>query len=55
LRCTVRVPSGEVVKDVKMFEVDGDSPRPLDFRPGPSSATFTIPEIRTYAVIAVSW
>ncbi len=55
LRCTARVPSGRVVKDVKIFEVDADSPRPLDFTPGPSSATFTIPEMKTYAIIAVSW
>jgi hypothetical protein len=44
-----------VVKDVKIFEVDADSPRPLDFSPGPSSATFTTPEMKTYAIIAVSW
>jgi hypothetical protein len=55
LRCTARVPSGKVVRDVKIFEVDADSPRPLDFSPGPSSATITIPEMKTYAVIAVSW
>jgi len=55
LRCTARVPSGRVVKEVKMFEVDADSPRPLSFTPGSSSATFTIPEMKTYAIIAVSW
>jgi hypothetical protein len=55
LRCTARVPGGRVVKEVKMFEVDADSPRPLDFSPGSSSATFTIPEMKTYAIIAVSW
>ena len=55
LRCTARVPSGKVVKDVKMYEVDTDSPRQLTFSPGPSSATFTIPEMKTYAIIAVAW
>ena len=55
LRCTARVPSGKVVKDVEMYEVDADSPRPLRFNPGSSSATFTIPEMKTYAIIAVSW
>jgi hypothetical protein len=55
LSCTARVPSGMVVKDVKMYEVDAESPRPLSFSPGSSSATFTIPEMKTYAIIAVSW
>jgi hypothetical protein len=56
LRCTARVPSGNVVKDVKMYEIDAESPRALDFTPGPSSsATFTIPEMKTYAIIAVAW
>jgi hypothetical protein len=55
LRCTARVPGGQVVKDVVMYEVDADAPRPLDFTPGDSSATFTIPDMKTYAVIAVRW
>jgi hypothetical protein len=44
-----------VVKKVGMYEVGADSRRPLNFMPGPSSATFTIPEMKTYAIIAVSW
>ena len=55
LRCTIRVPSGKVVKEVMMYEVDAESPRPISFTPGPSSATFTIPQMKTYAVIAVNW
>ena len=55
LRCTVRVPSGKTVKDVAMFEVHAKAPRPLAFETGASSATFVIPEMGTYAVIAVSW
>jgi hypothetical protein len=55
LQCTMRVPGGNVVKEVKMYEVGADSRRPLNFMPGPSSATFTIPEMKTYAIIAVSW
>jgi glycosyl hydrolase family 42 (putative beta-galactosidase) len=55
LQCTVRIPGGNVVKEVKMYEVGGDSPRPIDFTPGPSSATFTVPELKTYAVLAVGW
>ena len=55
VHCTVRVPSGKVVNEVKMYEVDRDLPRPLPFSPGPSSAAFSIPEMKTYAMIAVSW
>jgi hypothetical protein len=55
LRCTIRVPSGKVVKEVMMYEVDAESPRPISFTPGPSSATFTVPQMKTYAVIAVNW
>ncbi len=43
------------MKEVKMFEVDAASPRPLDFTPGPASATFTIQEMKTYAIVAVGW
>ena len=55
LQCTVRVPGGDVVKEVKMYEVGADAPRPIDFTPGPSSAKFTIREMKTYAIVAVSW
>ena len=51
----VRVPSGQTVKDVTMYQVDASSPQPVTFTPTPSGATFTIPEIKTYAVVAVSW
>jgi hypothetical protein len=44
-----------VVKEVKMYEVGADAPRPVNFTAGHSSATFTIPEMKTYAIIAVSW
>jgi hypothetical protein len=55
VRCTLALPSGKVVKDVKMYEVGADSPQVLSFSPGPSSVSFTVPEMKTYVVIAVSW
>jgi hypothetical protein len=55
LRCTVRAPSGKTVKGVALYEVQEKAPRPLAFETGASSATFIIPEMGTYAVIAVSW
>jgi len=55
LQCTVRVPGGNVAKEVTMYEVDTESPRQLSFTPGPSSAKFMIPEMKIYAIVAVSW
>ena len=55
VRVTCAVPGGKFAKDVSLYEVEGDSPRGLNFTPGPSSVSFTIPEVKTYAVIAVSW
>jgi hypothetical protein len=55
VRCTCTLPHGAVAKDVRIYEVDGDSPRVLSFSPGSSSVSFTIPEVKTYAVIAVSF
>jgi len=55
LSCTVQIPSGKAVKNVKMYEVSAESPLPLNFTPGPSSATFTVPEMKTYVIIAVGW
>jgi len=52
---TCAVPEGKVAKDVSLYEVEGDSPRVLSFRPGPSWVSFTISEVKTYSVIAVSW
>jgi hypothetical protein len=55
VRVTCAVPKGKVAKDVRLYEVESDSPRALDFTPEPSLVSFTIPEMKTYAVIAVSW
>jgi hypothetical protein len=53
--CACTLPRGKAAKDVKMCEVDADRPRVLSFSPGPASVSFTIPEVKTYAVIAVSF
>ena len=55
LRCVVRVPAGKTAKGVALYKVQGKAPRPLAFEAGASSATFILPEMGTYAVIAVSW
>jgi hypothetical protein len=55
LQCRVRVPDGTVVKEVKMYEVGADSPTAVNFTAGHSSATFTVPEMKTYAIVAVGW
>lgn len=55
VQVTCATPDGKVVKDVSLYEVESESPRVLSFTPGRSSVTFTIPEVKTYAVIAVTW
>jgi len=55
VQVTCAIPDGKVAKDVSLYEVDSDSPRALSFMPKRSSVSFTIPEVKTYAVIAVSW
>jgi hypothetical protein len=55
VRVTCSIPDLKTAKDVSAYEVASDSPRSLSFMPGPSSVSFTIPEVKTYAVIAVSW
>ncbi len=52
---TCALPDGKLAKDVSFYEVESDSARALSFAPGSSSVSFTIPEVKTYAVIAVSW
>jgi hypothetical protein len=55
VRCKCTLPRGAVARDVRMYEVDEDSPRVLEFSAGASSASFAIAEMKTYAVIALSW
>ncbi|MGA2986822.1 MAG: hypothetical protein ABSG32_23725, partial [Terriglobia bacterium] len=55
VRVTCAVPNGKVAKDVSLYEVEGDSPQALSFTPEPAGVSFTIPEMKIYAVIAVSW
>jgi hypothetical protein len=55
VRVSCAVPQGKVAKDVSLYEVEGESSRALGFTPAPSSVSFTIPEVKTYAVIAVGW
>jgi hypothetical protein len=50
-----RVPKGTVVKEVSMYEVDSESPSTIDFRAASSDVAFTIPQVKTYAIVAISW
>jgi hypothetical protein len=50
-----RVPKGKVVKDVKMYEVDSESPSTINFSAGSSVVAFTIPQVKTYAIVAINW
>jgi len=55
VRCTCALPPGEVAKQVMLYEVEKDSPRELSFHPEASSVSFTVLEVKTYAVIAINW
>jgi hypothetical protein len=52
---TCQVPQSTVVKEVSMYEVDSESPSKINFSAGPSAVTFTIPQVKTYAIVAITW
>ncbi len=55
VQVTCAIPNGKVAKSVTLHEVESESPRALSFTPEPLGVSFTIPNVKTYAVIAVSW
>ena len=54
VRC--RLPKGEKVKDVRLYSPNSDAP-PLTLKAADSTgeAVFTVPEVKVYAIAAVSW
>jgi len=53
VRVTCAVPQDREVNDVRLYEVDRDSPQVLPFTTGPGTVSFTVPEVKTYAVVAI--
>jgi hypothetical protein len=49
------VPKGKVVKDVRVYEVDSESPSTINFSAGSSAVAFTIPQVKTYSIVAINW
>ncbi|HEV2492485.1 MAG TPA: beta-galactosidase trimerization domain-containing protein [Terriglobia bacterium] len=49
------MPSGASAKRVSLYSVDADAPSVLDFTARAPAVVFTVPEVRTYAVVTLSW
>jgi len=49
------VPEGQAAKGVALYSADSDASKSLSFRMEGSMAVFTIPELSTYCIVAVSW
>jgi hypothetical protein len=52
---TCQVPKGTVVKEVSLYEVGSESPSKINFSAGSSAVTFTLPQVKTYALVAIRW
>jgi hypothetical protein len=50
-----KAPNGKVVNGVMMYEVDSESPTSINFSAGSSAIAFTIPRVKTYAIVAIQW
>jgi len=40
---------------VKLYAIHQGLPADISFKPGPATVSFTVPEIKAYAFIVVSW
>jgi len=49
------VPEGQAAKGVTLYSADSDASNILSFRMEGSMAVFTVPELSTYCMVAVSW
>jgi hypothetical protein len=49
------LPQGKAPSEVKVYSPDLDAPRALSFRAEGSQVLFTVPQVRTYSVVAVTW
>ena len=50
-----RPPESETVKTVKLYRLEHDAAIDLQLKLQPHAALFTVPEIRTYALIVIGW
>ena len=50
-----RLAEGTAVQAVKLYAIHQESPADISFKTGPAAISFTVPEIKTYALIVVSW
>ncbi|HET9180428.1 MAG TPA: alpha-amylase family protein [Terriglobia bacterium] len=50
-----RLPGGETAKSVKLYEIEHSAAVDLPFKTQPHAASFSLPEMKTYALIVVGW
>jgi len=50
-----RLPQGKTAKEVKVYSPDADAPGTLSFDAEASKISFTVPLVKTYSVVVVSW
>ncbi|HEX5412743.1 MAG TPA: alpha-amylase family protein [Terriglobia bacterium] len=50
-----RVPEREIAKSVKLYELEHSAAVDLPFKTRPQAASFSLPEMKTYALIVVAW
>jgi hypothetical protein len=53
IRCTT--PHGQPANAVHFYVPDANDSQPVEFRAESGEAVFTVPRLRTYGVITVSW
>jgi len=51
----LQTPNGKTIKEVRLITPDSTHPENLEFSKADSRITFTVPEVKTYSVIVVSW
>jgi hypothetical protein len=50
-----RLPEGTTPKSVRLLRLEEDSPVDLALAAQPHRVSFTVPEMKTYALLVISW
>ena len=55
VQVSCRLPSQAAAKEVRIYSPDSEAPVSVAVSNGPGGATFTVPDVKTYSIAAVSW
>jgi hypothetical protein len=50
-----RLPARAAAKEVRIYSPDSEAPLTITVNNGPAGAVFTVPDVKTYSIAAVSW